>query len=110
MLLIHGEQDHGVPVDHVRLLEEAATEARGPADPPVEVLILPEFGHRWLYEDAGCRRRTAEFLATALGGPVAPAEAGERAAGCVVERPPDPIYGFGALANGYAPARTITPN
>jgi pimeloyl-ACP methyl ester carboxylesterase len=111
LLLIHGEQDHGVPVEHVRLIEGAAAEARGPEDQPVEVLILPEFGHRWLYEDAGCRRKTAAFFAAALGGPVAPAEAGERAAACVVERPADPTSGFGALASGNAPVnRTTAPN
>jgi len=108
LLLIHGEQDHGVPVAHVRLIQEAAREARGPEDPAVEVLILPEFGHRWLYEDAGCRRTTAAFFAAALGGPVAPEEAGERAAACIVERPADPVYGFGALASGSVPANRTT--
>ena len=111
LLLIHGEQDHGVPVEHVRLIEAAATETRGPGDPPVEVVILPEFGHRWLYEDAGCRRKIAAFLAVSLGGPVPPEEAGERAADCVVERPPDPTYGFGALAGMNVPVgRPTAPN
>jgi dipeptidyl aminopeptidase/acylaminoacyl peptidase len=111
LLLIHGEQDHGVPVEHLRLIERAAAEARGPEDPPVEVLILPEFGHRWLYEDAGCRRKIAAFFAAALGGPVPPEEAGKRAAACVVERPADPTYGFGALAGMNVPiGRTTAPN
>jgi alpha-beta hydrolase superfamily lysophospholipase len=111
LLLIHGAQDHGVPVEHVRLIERAAAEARQPTDPPVEVLVLPEFGHRWLYEDAGSRRKTAAFFAAALGGPVAPEEAGERAAACVVERPSDPIDGFGALAIQNAPVNpTTAPN
>ena len=111
LLLIHGEQDHGVPVEHVRLIEQAATQTRGPGDPPVEVLILPEFGHRWLYEDAGCRRKIAAFLAAALGGSVPPEEAGERAAACVVERPVDPVYGFGATAGTSVPVgRTTAPN
>ena len=111
LLLIHGEQDHGVPVEHVRLIEAAATAARGPEDATVDVLVLPEFGHRWLYEDAGCRRRIAAFLAASLGGPVPAEEAGERAAACVVERPPDPTYGFGALAGMTVPVgRTTAPN
>jgi hypothetical protein len=67
-------------------------------------LILPDFGHRWLYEDAGCRRKIAEFLATSLGGPVTAESAGERAAACVVERPADPVYGFGAMASKTPPS------
>jgi uncharacterized protein len=97
LLLIHGEQDHGVPVAHVRLIEQAATSRRGPGEPPVDVLILADFGHRWLYEAAECRRRTAAFFAAELGSPIAPEEAGELAAACVVERPSDPVVGFGAL-------------
>jgi hypothetical protein len=111
LLLIHGEQDHGVPVEHVRLIEQAATGAREPGDPAVEVLVLPDFGHRWLYEDAGCRRTSAAFFAASLGGPVPAQEAGKRAAACVVERPADPIYGFGALANTTGQVnRTNAPN
>jgi alpha-beta hydrolase superfamily lysophospholipase len=102
LLLIHGEQDHGVPVEHLDLLARAATEARGPDDPPVETLVLPEFGHRWLYEAPEFRRRVARFFAQALGGPVSPKVAAQRAEACVVERPPDPIYGFGAI-----PARVL---
>jgi uncharacterized protein len=98
LLLVHGAQDHGVPVAHLELIRRAATEHRAAGDPPVETLVLPDFGHRWLYEDSGCRRKIAAFLARWLGGPVTPETAGERAAACVVERPPDPIYGFGALA------------
>jgi uncharacterized protein len=108
LLLIHGAQDHGVPVAHAGLIERSALEAREPDGAPVEVLILPEFGHRWLYEDEGCRRRTAAFFASALGGPFTPAEAGERAAACVVERPTDPVYGFGALASKTPPAAEAT--
>ena len=111
LLLIHGEQDHGVPVAHVRLIEQAARGAREPGDPAVEVLVLPDFGHRWLYEDAGCRRKTAAFFAAALEGPVPAQEAGERAAACVLERPADPIYGFGALASVKTPVdRPTAPN
>jgi alpha-beta hydrolase superfamily lysophospholipase len=103
LLLIHGAQDHGVPVEHLELIGRAAAKHRGTDDAPVETLVLPEFGHRWLYEDAGCRRKTAAFFARWLGGPVSPEVAGERAAECTVERPADPVYGFGALAGKSAP-------
>jgi alpha-beta hydrolase superfamily lysophospholipase len=97
LLLIHGAQDHGVPVEHLELIAHAATETREAGDPPVETLVLPEFGHRWLYEAPEFRRRVARFFTEALGGPVSPKAAAERAAACAVERPPDPVYGFGAL-------------
>lgn len=97
LLLIHGAQDHGVPVEHLALIAGAATGSRDEGDPPVETLILQDFGHRWLYEAPEFRRRVARFFAEALGGPVPPEVAAERAADCVVERPPDPTYGFGAL-------------
>jgi hypothetical protein len=73
-------------------------------------LILPGFGHRWLYGDPACRRKIAEFFATYLGGPVEPAGAGERAAECVVERPSDPVYGFGAMAGQTAPPERWSPD
>jgi alpha-beta hydrolase superfamily lysophospholipase len=111
LLLVHGAQDHGVPVEHLELIARAAVAARSAGDGPVETLVLPDFGHRWLYEDAGCRRKIAAFFAKWLGGPVAPELAGERAAALVVERPPDPIYGFGALASKEPPAnRSIAIN
>jgi alpha-beta hydrolase superfamily lysophospholipase len=97
LLLIHGAEDHGVPVEHLDLIAQAATEVRGPDDPPVETLVLPEFGHRWLYEAPEFRRRVAWFFAEALGGPVSPKVAAQRAEACAVERPLDPVYGFGAL-------------
>jgi alpha-beta hydrolase superfamily lysophospholipase len=111
LLLVHGAQDHGVPVEHLELIGRAAAGKRGADHPPVETLVLPEFGHRWLYEDAGCRRKIAAFFAKWLGGPIAPEQAGERAAACVVERPSDPIYGFGALAGTTPPqGRSIVIN
>jgi alpha-beta hydrolase superfamily lysophospholipase len=101
LLLVHGAQDQGVPVEHLEIIARAAFGARGSESAPVDTLVLPDFGHRWLYEDTNCRRRVAGFLARSLGGPE-PAEAGERAAGCEVKRPDDPVYGFGAMA-GKAP-------
>jgi pimeloyl-ACP methyl ester carboxylesterase len=105
LLLIHGAQDHGVPVAHLELIARAAVDGRGrEGDPPVETLVLPDFGHRWLYEDAGCRRKTATFFARWLGGPVPAATAGDRAAACLVVRPTDPVYGFGAAASKTPPS------
>ena len=109
LLLIHGAQDHGVPVSHLELIARAAVEGRGREDdPPVDTLVLPDFGHRWLYEDAGCRSKTATFFAKALGGPISPAVAGERAAACVVQRPAEPVYGFGAAASKTPPTERAT--
>ena len=104
LLLIHGAQDRGVPVEHLALIQAAAIRSRAAGDAPVETLVLPEFGHRWLYEDADCRRKVAAFFARSLGGPITPEVAAERAADCVVERPSDPVYGFGALASKTPPA------
>ena len=63
LFLVHGADDHGVPVAHLELIGRAAMESRTEGDPPVETLVLPGYGHRWLYEDAGCRRRVAAFFA-----------------------------------------------
>jgi hypothetical protein len=49
----------------------------------------------------------ASFLARSLGGPVSPHKAGELAAACVVERPDNPTFGFGALPD-LAPAADPT--
>jgi len=108
LLLIHGSDDHGVPVAHLDMIARAADSARGPADPPVETLVVAGFGHRWLYEDPTCRRRIAGFFARYLGGPVSPELAGERAEACAVQRPADPVYGFGALP-GRPPADRWSP-
>ena len=103
LLLMHGEDDRGVPVEHLGLIAQAARRARtDPGSAPVETLILPGYGHRWLYEDAEARRRTATFFAKELGGPVAPDQAGELAAACVVARPENPVYGFGAASTAVA--------
>lgn len=110
LLLVHGGQDHAVPVEHLELIGRAAVAHRTAADGPVETLVLPEFGHRWLYEDAGCRRKIAAFFTRWLGGPIAPETAGKLAAACVVERPPDPIYGFGPMATKTPPAGQFIPN
>ena len=111
LLLLHGAQDHGVPVAHLEIVARAAVAARGghglaiqnPDAARVETMVLPDYGHRWLYESAAARRRVASFLAAALGGPVSPELTGERAAACTVQRPADPVYGFGSLASKGPP-------
>lgn len=105
LLLMHGENDRGVPVAHLGLIAEAAWSTRtDPGAARVESLILSGFGHRWLYEAAEARQRAASFLAEALGGPVSPEKAGELAAACVVERPENPVYGFGAASTAVLAA------
>jgi len=44
LLLVHGAQDHGVPVEHLEMIGRAAAGRRTADDPPVETLVLPEFG------------------------------------------------------------------
>jgi uncharacterized protein (TIGR03382 family) len=98
LFLIHGEDDRAVPVSHLTLIADAARkQRRQPGSAEVETLVLPGFGHRWLYEAPETRRRVASFLARSLGGPVSAHKAGELAAACVVERPVDPGFGFGAI-------------
>jgi uncharacterized protein len=104
LLLAHGAGDRGVPVEHVELIARAAADSRGEHDPPVDTLVLPEFGHRWLFESPEFRRRVAHFFADALGGPVRPDEAAELARACEVERPAEPDHGFGALPDPVLPA------
>jgi pimeloyl-ACP methyl ester carboxylesterase len=108
--LLLGAQDNGVPVEHLELIGRAALAKRTAADDPVETLVLREFGHRWLYEDAGCRREIAAFFARWLAGPTGPETAGKLAAACVVVRPPDPIYGFGAMATKTPAPGQFIPN
>jgi uncharacterized protein len=103
LLLMHGEDDRGVPVAHMSLIAEAARSTRTASDSaPVETLVIPGYGHRWLFEEAEMRRRTAAFFARELVGPMAPAKAGELAAACIVERPANPVYGFGASGGAVA--------
>ena len=104
LLLAHGAGDRGVPVGHLKLIARAATDARDEHDPPVDTLVLPDFGHRWLFESPEFRRRVAHFFADALGGPFHPDEAAALAKACEVERPAEPGRGFGALPNPALPA------
>ena len=112
LLLMHGALDRGVPVEHLEMIARAATAAReqntrvGVPSGPVELLVLPDFGHRWLYEDVEARRKVASFFAHSLGGPLSPEDAATAAAAVEVKRPDDPVFGFGKLPNPVlTPAR-----
>jgi pimeloyl-ACP methyl ester carboxylesterase len=86
LLIVHGSADEVVPARHAELL---ARSARTRAGREVDLVIIPDGLHRWLYESPLYRERIAAFLATHLGGPLAPEEAAARAAATTVVRPPD---------------------
>jgi uncharacterized protein len=104
LLLAHGAGDRGVPVEHLELIARSAADSREEHDAPVETLVLPDFGHRWLYESPEFRRRVTHFFAEALGGSMQPDDAADAAAACEVVRPAEPENGFGALPNPKLPA------
>jgi hypothetical protein len=73
----------------------------------VETLIVAGGQHSWLYEDEGYRRIVATFLATALGGPLSPADAGRVAAATPADRIPDGEAKFAAVADEPGGLRTL---
>jgi pimeloyl-ACP methyl ester carboxylesterase len=87
VLLAHGALDAVVPFTHLDRLIRAATAA---GHPPA-TLTIPGGHHSWLYEFPEYRRTVASFLARALGGPLSPEEAGERAAAIDSQRLPDTV-------------------
>ncbi len=100
VLIAHGAMDDVMPVSHALRLAEAARRTRGTgSDAPVELLLVPDGRHTWLYEDAGYRRTVARFLSQVLGGPYPPDEAADRAGATEVERLPTPNESFAALAD-----------
>ena len=109
VLLTHGELDSVVPPGHMARLATAARTARAhdPVAAPVEVVTIPGGQHSWLYEDAGYREVVARFLATALGGPLAPEAAGRVAAATHAERIPDGEARFDAVASTPGGIRTL---
>ena len=56
----------------------------------MELLIVPDGGHTWLYEDEAYRRHIAAFLARSLGGPLSPEAAADVAGAQKVSRLPEP--------------------
>lgn len=93
VLLVHGDADEVVPLDHLDRLVAAARTARTSAPGPsavVRSVVIPGGGHNWLFEDEGYRGIVAGFLAGALGGPFAPDEASALAAAFDARRLPEP--------------------
>jgi alpha-beta hydrolase superfamily lysophospholipase len=108
VLLAHGSDDPIVPVSHLMRLATAAGNARrrsGTA--PVEVLVVPQGGHSWLYENPRYRRVVARFLAEAMDGPYTPDDAGELAAAVDARRLPDANEWFAAVTDAPGRLRTI---
>ena len=101
ILIVHGEQDEVVGADNAVRLERAARRVAGRE---VELLILPEGRHRWLYEDPAYRGRIAAFLARNLAGATEPDRAAARAVAARVRCPPDTDGSFAALDRPAAPA------
>ena len=108
ILLAHGSADQVVPVSHLMRLSAAATSSRRTrGSAPVEVLVVPDGSHSWLYEDPRFRRTVARFLAEALGGPYEPADAAERAAAVDARRLPEQEAFFAAVTDAPSRLRTV---
>jgi uncharacterized protein len=109
LLLVHGELDEIVPLDHLDRLTTSARAGRDAAPGPtalVRSVVIPGGGHSWLYEDEGYRRLVASFLAEALGGPYPPAEAAARAPEVDARRLPEPEL-LTALEDGPVGGRAL---
>ena len=78
--------------------------ARRIAGREVELLVLPEGRHRWLYEDPVYRGRIAAFLARHLAGAPEPDRAAALAVATRVLRPADTDGALSALDRPTAPA------
>ncbi len=88
VLLVHGDEDVVVPIAHLARLARARRSAR--PELTTETLIIPDGEHSWQYESAMYRGAVARFLATALDGPLPPAEAAARAEAVDATRLPEP--------------------
>ncbi len=100
ILLAHGAEDAVVPSTHMTRLAGVArtARARGGSAAPVDSIVISGGQHSWLYEDPGYRAAVADFLATSLGGPLDPGEAGRVAAATASLRIPDGEVRFEAVA------------
>ena len=109
VLLIHGDEDRVVPVGHLDRLERAAEKARrdDPEAGRVERLLIPGGQHSWLYEFASYRGAVGRFLAEALGGPMAPAEAEAVARTTAAVRLPQREHPFSAMQDEPGGVRTF---
>ena len=99
ILLAHGDEDQVVPPAHMARLARAARRrsCRGSGRAPVETVVIPGGQHSWPYEHPAYRAAVAGFLATALGGPLDPAEAAAIARATPAERIADPEPRFAAV-------------
>lgn len=90
ILLAHGDADQVVPFAHMGRVAAAARRSRlaDPGAGPVETLVIVGGQHSWLYEMPPYRAGVARFLATVLGGPLAPDDAASLAAATPAERVP----------------------
>lgn len=87
VLLVHGDDDHIVPVSHLaRLAAVRRTAAVG----PTQTLVVHDGHHSWLYEFPEFRAAVARFLADALGGPTDPEDAARAAVAVDAARLPEP--------------------
>lgn len=109
VLLIHGDADRVVPIEHLDRLERAAEKARrdDATARPVDVLVIPGGQHSWLYEFAAYRGAVGRFLAEALDGPLPPAEAEAVARATAVARLPQREHQFAALKDEPGGIRTF---
>lgn len=73
VLLVHGTDDGVVPVTDLDRLARARRAVR--PESVTETLVVGGGRHSWLYEFAGYRAVIGRFLATWLGGPLAPDDA-----------------------------------
>jgi len=88
MLLVHGDEDHVVPVGHLARLAAIRRAAR--PDAVTETLTVHGGHHSWLFEFPEFRATVARFFAASLGGPLAPDAAALAAASIPAARLPEP--------------------
>ena len=88
VLLVHGDEDHVVPVGHIARLAAIRRAAR--PDAVTETLVVHGGHHSWLFEFAEFRATVARFLAASLGGPLSPDAAAHAAATVAAARLPEP--------------------
>ena len=94
VLLIHGALDEIVAAGDVHRLARAARRVPGRE---VELMVMPDGRHRWLFEDPAYRGRIAAFLARHLAGAPDPELAAARAIATEVLRQADTNGALSAL-------------
>jgi alpha-beta hydrolase superfamily lysophospholipase len=94
VLLIHGALDEIVAAGDAHRLARAARRVPGRE---VEIMIMPDGRHRWLFEDPAYRSRIAAFLARHLTGAPDPELAASQAIATQVLRQADTSGAFSAL-------------